>query len=112
MDSNWSYQSSYKLIKGNEIRELKQTRRRRQREHHVKMQLSQLFKVIMLAKCVLSVLELTCNQRFRDKKTKLNICHDMPRSSTQLQNRSFHVRKERERRTKNARAKGAKLLFL
>ena len=42
-----------------------------------------------LAKCVLTVLEL--NQRFRDKKTKLNICHHVLMSSTQLQNRSFHV---------------------
>ena len=30
-----------------------------------------------------------CNQRFRAKKTKLNICHDMVTSTTQLQNRSF-----------------------
>ena len=37
--------------------------------------LSQLFKVTMLAKCVLTILELNCNQRFRGKKIKLNSCH-------------------------------------
>ena len=36
-----------------------------------------------------SILELNWNQRFRDKKTNLNICHHMLTSSTQLQ--SFHV---------------------
>ena len=47
------------------------------------------------------------------KKTKINICHDKLTSSTQLQNRSFHV-VERTRtsskcqKTKNARAKRAK----
>ena len=43
----------------------------------------------MLVKCVLIILELNWNQRFRDEATKLNICHHMRRSSTQ--NRSFHV---------------------
>ena len=38
-----------------------------------------------------TILELNWNQRFRDKKTKLNICHHMLTSSTQLQIRSFHV---------------------
>ena len=47
------------------------------------------FSRFTLAKCVLTVLEL--NQRFRDKTTKLNICHHMLMSSTQLKNRSFHV---------------------
>ena len=48
-----------------------------------------------------------------DKKTKLNICHHMLTSSTQLQNRSFHV-VERTRtstkcqKMKNTRAKRAK----
>ena len=37
----------------------------------------QSFKVIMLEKCVLPILELNWNQRFRDKKTKLNICPHM-----------------------------------
>ena len=70
----------------------------------------------MLAKCVLAFLELNWNQRFRDKQTKLNICHHMPTSSTQLQNRSFHV-VERTRtsarcpKMKTARAKRVKLLF-
>ena len=103
-------------------RELKQTRRRRQRERHLKMKLhvsaiiSQLFKVIMLEKCVLTILELDWNQRFRGKETKLNICHHMLTSSTQLQSRSFHV-VERTRtsskcpKLKNARAKRAEILF-
>ena len=44
-----------------------------------------------LAKYVLTILGLNWNQRFRDKKTKVNICHHILSSSTQLQNRSFHV---------------------
>ena len=49
------------------IRELKQTRRRRKRESHLKMKLRvsaiifQLFKVIMLEKFVLTILELNWN---------------------------------------------------
>ena len=40
----------------------------------------------MLAKCVLTVLELNGNQRFRGKKTQLSICHtDMLTLSKQLQ---------------------------
>ena len=42
-------------------------------------------------KCVLTILELNWNQRLGHKKAKLNICHHMLTSSTQLQNRSFHV---------------------
>ena len=103
-------------------RELKQTRRRRKRERHLKMQLRvsviifQLFKVIMFEKCILTTLELNWNQRLGHKKTKLNICHHMLTSSTQLQNRSFLV-VERTRtaskcqKMKNARAKRAKILF-
>ena len=70
----------------------------------------------MLEKCVLTILKLKWNQRLGHKKTKLNICHHMLTSSTQLQNRSFHV-VERTRtsskcqKMKNARAKRAKLLF-
>ena len=45
----------------------------------------------MLEKCVLTILELNWNQRLGHKKTKLNICHHMLTSSTQLQSRSFHV---------------------
>ena len=77
-------------------RELKQTRRRRERERHLKIQLHvyaiifQLFKVIMLEKCLLTVLELIWNQCLGRKKTKISICDRMLRSSTQLQNRSFH----------------------
>ena len=47
--------------------------------------------VITLAKCVLTIQELMWNQRFRDKRTKFKISHHMLASSTQLQNRSFHV---------------------
>ena len=71
------------------IRELKQ----RRQERHLKISLrvsaiiSQLFKVITRGKCVLTILELNCNQRFRDKKTNLNICHHMLTSSTQLSHR-------------------------
>ena len=112
------------------IRELKQTRRRRKRERHQKIQLNvsaiifQLFKVIFLEKCVLTILELNWNQRLGHnrvtnsghKKTKLNICHHMLTSSTQLQNRSFHVVERTRTSTKcqnmkSARAKRAKILF-
>ena len=70
----------------------------------------------MLENCVLTVLVLNWNKRLGHKKTKLNICHHMLTSSTQLQNRSFHV-VERTRtsskcqKMKYARAKRAKVLF-
>ena len=70
----------------------------------------------MLKKCVLTILELNWNQRLGLKRTRLNICHHMLTSSTQLQNRSFHV-VERTRtcskchKMKNERAKRAKILF-
>ena len=110
------------LLKLSKIRELNQTRLQRKREPYLKMLpgvsaiISQLFKAITLAKCVLTILELNWNQRFRGKRTKLNICHHMLTSSTQLQNRSSHVvertrRSARCPRMKNARAKRAKLLF-
>ena len=75
-----------------------------------------LFKVIRLTKCVLIILELNWNKRFSGKNAKLNICHHMLTSSTQLQNMSFHVVERARtsakcRKTKNARAKRAKLLF-
>ena len=100
----------------------KQTRRRRKRERHLKMKLRlsailfQLFKVIMLEKRVVTILEFNWNQRLRHKRTKLNICDHMLTSSTQLQNRSFHV-VERTRtsatcqKMKYALAKRAKILF-
>ena len=43
----------------------------------------------MLAKSVLTILELNWNQHFSGKNTKLE--HHMVTSSTQLQNMSFHV---------------------
>jgi len=92
----WNLSSGYVTRCQAIVRELKQTRRRRKREGHLKMWLSvsaiifHLFKLIMLEKSVLTVLELNCNQRL-GHKTKLNICHHMLTSSAQLQNRSFHV---------------------
>ena len=68
----------------------------------------------MLAKCVPTILELNGNKRFSCKNTKLNICHHMLTSTTQLQNRSFHVVERTSAKCpkmKNARAKRAKLLF-
>ena len=104
------------------IRDLKQTRRRRKRERHLKIKLRvsamifQLFKVILVEKCALTILELNWNQRLGHKKTKLSICHHMLTSSIQLQKRSFHdVERTRTstkcQKMKNARAKRAKLLF-
>ena len=71
----------------------------------------------MLAKCVLRILEFNNigTSVSEEKKKKLNICH-MLTSSTQLQNRSFHV-VERTRtsakcpKMKSAQAKHAKLLL-
>ena len=114
--------SRLRLLRLSNIWELKQTRRQREREPYLKMLLgvsaiiSRLFKAITLAKCVLTILELNWNQRFRGKRTKLNVCHHILTSSTQLQNRSFHVMESTRRsarcpRMKNARAKRAKLLF-
>ena len=70
----------------------------------------------MLEKCVLTVLELNWNQRLGHWRTELNICHRMLTTSTQLQNRSFHVvertrTSSRYQMMKNARAKRAKILF-
>ena len=109
------------VLVGRGSRELKQTRRRRKRERHLEKWLRvsatifQLFKLIMLEKCVLTILELNWNQRL-GHKTKLNICHHTLTLSTHLQNWSFHV-VERTRtsskcqKMKNARAKRAKILF-
>ena len=70
----------------------------------------------MLKKCVLTIVELNWNQRFGHKKTKLHICQHMLTSSTQLQNKSFHVVERTKtaskcQKMKNARAKRAKILF-
>ena len=75
----------------------------------------QLFEVIKFQKAVLTILELNWNQRLGHKKTKLNNCHHMLTSSTQLQNRSFHVVESARtsskcQKMKNARAKRAKIL--
>ena len=69
-----------------------------------------------MKKCVLTILELNWNQLWGHKRAKLNICHHMLTSSTQLQNSAFHV-VERTRRSskcqkmKNTRAKRAKILI-
>ena len=84
-----------KTIQSKTLGSLTQRRLRRQQERHLKMLLRvfatifQLFQVIILAKSVLTILELNWNQRFRAKKTKLNICHHMVKSSTQLQTGHF-----------------------
>ena len=103
-------------------RELKQTRWRRKRERHLKMQLRvsaiifQLFKVILLEKCVLTILELNWNQHLGHKKTKLNICHHIYAHVVHTTAKPFYV-EERTRtsskchKMKNARAKRAKILF-
>ena len=70
----------------------------------------------MLENCVLTILELNWNQRLGLKKTKWNICDHLLTSSTQLQNRSFHVvertrTSSKRQKMKNARAKRAKILF-
>ena len=70
----------------------------------------------MIEKCVLTILELNWNQRLGHKKTKLNICHHMLTSSTQLQNKSFHALERTRTSSKcqkmeNARAKRAKVLL-
>ena len=70
----------------------------------------------MLEKFVLTILELNWNQRSGHKKKKLNICHHMLKSSTQLPNRSFHVVERTRMSSKcqkmtNTRAKRAKIQF-
>ena len=61
--------------------------------------ISQFFPVIMLLTCVLGIMELNCLPRFGDKKKTIiiiiiiitKICFQGLLSSTNLQNRSFHV---------------------
>ena len=70
----------------------------------------------MLEKCVVTILELNWNQRLGHKRTKLNICHHILTSSTQVRNRSFHVVERTKtsskcQKMKNARARRAKILF-
>ena len=62
------------------VAELKERRRRRELERGFKI--SRLFQVIMLTKCVLTMMEFNWNQRFKDKKTKLNICRQVLTSFT------------------------------
>ena len=70
----------------------------------------------MLEKCLLNILELNWNQRLGHKKRKINICHHMLTSSTQLQNSSFHVVEKtrtssKRQKKKNACAKRANTVF-
>ena len=102
-------------------RELKQTRRWRERERHLKIQLRvsaiifQLFSHFAWKLCS-NYPGINLEPMLGPKKTKLNICHHMLTLPTQLQNRSFHV-VERTRtsskcqKMRNARAKRAKILF-
>ena len=50
----------------------------------------------MLEKCLLTVLELIWNQRLGHKKTKLNICHHILTSSTQVENRIISRRRKNQ----------------
>ena len=60
--------------------------------------ISQLFKVITLAKCVLTIRELNWNQRFTDKRTKFNIFVIIwSRSPHNCKTGHFTSQKERER---------------
>ena len=58
--------------------------------------ISQLFQAIMLAKCVLSILELNWNQRFRDTKAKLKIYRQVLTSSTELKKHVISRRRKNE----------------
>ena len=80
--------------------------------------LNQAFKVIMLAQRDLTNLEFNCNQRFKNEKTNLNICH--PICSGRPHNcKTGHFTSWEERgslqnvkkKMKKTRAKRAKLLF-
>ena len=75
------------------------------------------YSVIMLAKCVRTILELNWNYSLREKKAKLNICHHiLTYLSTQLQNRSFHLVEKNENvckmsKNKKCRFKAYKSFF-
>ena len=92
---NWGFSELGMRFK-NDYKELKQRRRRRQRERQLKMYLrvSAIVSQLLLAKCVLSILELNWNQRFRAKKIKLKII--VLTSSTQLQNREVIPRRRKD----------------
>ena len=103
-------------------REFKQTRRRRKRERHLKMSLRvsaitfQLFKVITLEKCALTILELNWNRSLGQDKIEHLLSYAHVTLSTQLQKRLFHVverttTSSKCQKMKNARAKHAKILF-
>ena len=70
----------------------------------------------MLAKCILTILELNWYQLFGDDEEKIKINRQVLTSSTNLQNRSLHVVDRTTTVAKcikmeKARTKRAKLLF-
>ena len=64
----------------------------------------------MLEKCVLTILELNWN--LEHKKKKLNICHHVLTSSTQVQNRLFHVVERTRISSKCQKMKSARVKIL
>ena len=72
----------------------------------------------MLEKCVLTILEINWNQHLGHKKTKLNICHHMLKSSRYTAAKQVLSRRRKNENVRakcpkinNARAKRAKILF-
>ena len=85
-------------------------------QHRVSGIISQFSSVIMLAKCVPSIMELRENDSFQiGKKTKLKSCRQFLTPFTQRQNgSSFRVEKGyvMYKKNENACAKRAKLMFV
>ena len=87
-------------------------------QHRVSGIISQFSSVIMLAKCVPSIMELSKNDSLQiGKKTKLKTCHQLLTPFTQRQNgSSFRVDVEKGyvmyKKMKNACAKRAKLFVI
>ena len=86
-------------------------------QHRVSGIISQFSSVIMLAKCVPSIMELSENDSLQiGKKTKLKSCRQLLTPFTQRQNgSSFRVEKGYvmyKKKMKNACAKRAKLMFV
>ena len=83
-------------------------------QHRVSGIISQFSSVIMLAKCVPSIMELSENDSLQiGKKTKLKTCRQLLTPFTQRQNgSSFRVKNVMYKKMKNACAKRAKLMFI
>ena len=103
------------------IMKLKQTRRQRKRESHLKMSLRvsaiifQLFKVSMPEKCALTILELNWNQRLGQDKIEhlssyAHVVHTTAKKVIHVIERTRTSSKCQK--MKFARAKRAKILFL